>query len=225
MDWLANILSKLPLEQISDAVSSIIIWWSQLVEGVPPDMLPLYAYVGFSVVVLLLWLFVVKVLPAPFGGMSWLAIFAVLLTPSTAVGGSSEIAPASIGVIYGILMKEPGLAMQNLLPILVVFAFGLVLGFIWQVIKGIVEKSIEKSRDHAEIDQEQEVKLAAANYSEIVDSDTTMHSSESAAQHSGKSIPKAKQRVQERIKAGSAKTTIDSKADKASDINKTDINN
>ena len=58
MDWLANIVSILPLEKISDAVSQLTIWWSHLVANVPPEMLPLYAYVGFSVIVLLLWLFI-----------------------------------------------------------------------------------------------------------------------------------------------------------------------
>lgn len=147
MEWLRNIVINLPLDEISDSVSRLTIWWSNLVADVPPDMLPIYAYVGFSAIVLLLWLFIVRVLPSPLGGMSWLALFSILLAPGSAAGNTGEIAPASIGVIYGILMKEPGLALRSLLPILVVFSVGLVLGFIWQMIKNIVEKSADQSRE------------------------------------------------------------------------------
>ena len=177
MDWLANFIANLPLDEISDRLSELTRWWSNLVDGVPPDLLPLYAYVGFSVIVLLLWLFIVRVLPKPFGGMSWLAVFAVLLTPTTALGDTGDIAPASIAVVYGILMKDMGLVLSNLLPILVVFAVGLFLGFIWQVIKGLMDKAVEKSRQQALLDEqaereyaEEQLALASANYASVVDS-------------------------------------------------------
>lgn len=189
MDWLANIVSILPLEKISDAVSQLTIRWSHLVANAPPEMLPLYAYVGFSVIVLLLWLFIVKVLPSPLGGMSWLAVFAVLLTPSTAAGESGDIAPASIGVVYGILMKDPGLAMRSLLPILIVFSFGLVLGFIWQMIKSIVEKSSEKARQQAIAEERANVQLAAANYENLVVSETAVETNATTANSAATTAP------------------------------------
>ena len=168
MEWLRNIVINLPLDEISDSVSRLTIWWSNLVADVPPDMLPIYAYVGFSAIVLLLWLFIVRVLPSPLGGMSWLALFSILLAPGSAAGNTGEIAPASIGVIYGILMKEPGLALRSLLPILVVFSVGLVLGFIWQMIKNIVEKSADQSREQALADEKANMQLASANYVNLV---------------------------------------------------------
>nr|WP_241878342.1 hypothetical protein [Psychrobacter sp. PraFG1]UNK04814.1 hypothetical protein MN210_11625 [Psychrobacter sp. PraFG1] len=168
MEWLRNIVINLPLDDISDAASRLTIWWSHFVANVPPDMLPMYAYVGFSVMVLLLWLLVVRVLPSPFGGMSWLAVFAILLAPGSAAGETGDIAPASIGVIYGILMKEPGAAMRSLLPILVVFAVGLVLGFIWQMIKNAVESSAEQARQQAIADEKANMQLASANYVDLV---------------------------------------------------------
>lgn len=168
MEWLRNIVINLPLDEISDSVSRLTIWWSNLVADVPPDMLPIYAYVGFSAIVLLLWLFIVRVLPSPLGGMSWLALFSILLAPGSAAGNTGEIAPASIGVIYGILMKEPGLAVRSLLPILVVFSVGLVLGFIWQMIKNIVEKSADQSREQALADEKANMQLASANYVNLV---------------------------------------------------------
>lgn len=168
MEWLRSILINLPLDDISDKVSQLTIWWSNLVADVPPDMLPIYAYVGFSVVVLLLWLFIVRVLPSPLGGMSWLAVFSILLAPGSAAGDTGEIAPASIGVIYGILMKDPGAAMRSLLPILVVFSVGLALGFIWQLIKNSIEKSSEQARQQAAADERANLQMASANYIDLV---------------------------------------------------------
>lgn len=167
MDWLKNIINILPLETISNYLSDLTIWWSHLVADVPPEQLPLYAYVGFSILVLLLWLFVVRILPRPFGGMSWLALFAVLLTPSMALGDSGEIAPASIGVVYGILMKDSAAALAHLLPILVVFSVGLVLGFIWSMIRGLVATNMSKARQQAAQDERAQIQLSSGNYLDI----------------------------------------------------------
>ena len=171
MEWLRNIVINLPLDEISDSVSRLTIWWSHLVADVPAHMLPIYAYVGFSTIVLLLWLFIVRVLPKPLGGMSWLALFSILLAPGSAAGNTGEVAPASIGVVYGILMKDPGLALRSLLPILVVFAVGLTLGFIWQMIRNIIEKSADQSRQQALADERANMQLASANYVELVQGD------------------------------------------------------
>ena len=164
MDWLDNIIQILPLDAISDYLSDLIIWWSHMVADVPPEQLPLYAYVGFSVVVLLLWLLVVRVLPRPFGGMSWLALCAVLLTPSMALGDSGEIAPASIGVVYGVLMKDSASALGHLLPILVVFSVGLILGFIWNMIRGLVASNLKKAREQEAQDERAQMQLTTGNY-------------------------------------------------------------
>ena len=72
MDWLKNILQSLPLDKISDILGEIVIWWSQLVKDVPPADLPMYAYLGGSILVLLLWILVARMLPRPLGGMSWM---------------------------------------------------------------------------------------------------------------------------------------------------------
>ena len=167
MDWLDNIIKLLPLNSISDFLSDLTIWWSHLVADVPPEQLPLYAYVGFSVLVLLLWLLVVRVLPRPFGGMSWLALCAVLLTPSMALGDSGEIAPASIGVVYGVLMKDSAAALAHLLPILVVFSVGLILGFIWNMIRGLVASSLNKASQQAVQDERAQMQLSSGNYLDI----------------------------------------------------------
>lgn len=146
MNW---IIENLPLDDISDFLSQIIIWWSHLVQDVPAAQLPLYAYVGGAVLVLVLWLFVMRILPRPISGISWMVLFAVLMTPTTALGDTGEIAPASIAVVYSVLMKDYGMALSHLLPILVVMIAGLFLGFIWQLIRSAIESMLERSRQSA----------------------------------------------------------------------------
>ena len=208
MEWLRNIVINLPLDEISDSVSRLTIWWSNLVADVSPDMLPIYAYVGFSAIVLLLWLFIVRVLPSPLGGMSWLALFSILLAPGSAAGNTGEIAPASIGVIYGILMKEPGLALRSLLPILVVFSVGLVLGFIWQMIKNIVEKSADQSREQALADEKANMQLASANYVNLVQGEAEVQNEPELTKQK-REVPLAKEAAAESSLKSSSKPSLD----------------
>ncbi|WP_227674570.1 hypothetical protein [Psychrobacter jeotgali] len=164
MDWLKSILQLLPLDTISDILGEITIWWSQLVKDVPAADLPMYAYIGFTIIVLLLWLLVARMLPKPLGGMTWMLIFAVLLAPSTALGDPSQIAPASIAVIYALMMKDTAMAISNLLPILVVLVVGLFIGFVWQLIRGAFESSLDKARQRSAEDTKATMQLTTGNY-------------------------------------------------------------
>lgn len=164
MDWLKSILQSLPLDKISDLLGEIIIWWSQMVKGVPPADLPMYAYLGGSTIVLLLWILVARMMPRPLGGMSWMVIFAVLLAPGTALGDPSQIAPASISVVYAIMMKDIAGAVANSLPILMVLVVGLFVGFVWQLIRGAFESSLDKARRSTEEDAQANMQLATGNY-------------------------------------------------------------
>ena len=164
MDWLKNLLHSLPLEAISDILGEIAIWWGQLVKDVPAADLPMYAYLGGVIIVLVLWVLVARVLPRPLGGMSWMILFAVLLAPGTALGDPSVIAPASISVVYAIMMKDTAGAIANLLPILVVLVVGLFVGFVWQLIRGAFESSLDKARRHTSEDTQANMQLASGNY-------------------------------------------------------------
>ena len=164
MDWLKGLLNILPLEQLSDILGEIVIWWSQMVKNVPPDDLPMYAYLGGTFVVLILWILVARIMPKPLGGMSWMVLFAVLLAPGMALGEQGEIAPASISVVYAIMMKDTAAAVSNSLPILIVLALGLFIGFIWQLIRGAFESSLDKARRHSAEDAEANMQLASGNY-------------------------------------------------------------
>ena len=164
MDWLKSILQSLPLEKISDILGEIVIWWSQMVKGVPPADLPAYAYIGGGIVVLALWVLVARVLPRPLGGISWVILFAVLFAPGTALSDPSTIAPASISVIYAVMMKDIAGAVSNSLPILVVLVVGLFIGFIWQLIRGAFESSLAEARRRMALDNDANLQLASGNY-------------------------------------------------------------
>lgn len=164
MDWLKGIINSLPLEAISDILGEIAIWWGQLVKDVPPADLPMYAYLGGVVIVLVLWLLVARMLPRPLGGMSWMILFAVLLAPGTALGDPSVIAPASIAVVYAIMMKDTAGAITNMLPILVVLVVGLFVGFVWQLIRGAFESSLDKARSRTAEDTQATMQLTTGNY-------------------------------------------------------------
>lgn len=164
MDWLKNILYSLPLDAISDILGEIIIWWGQLVKDVPVADLPMYAYLGGVIIVLVLWLLVARILPRPLGGMSWMILFAVLLAPGTALGDPSVIAPASISVVYAIMMKDVSGAIANMLPIMVVLFVGLFVGFVWQLIRGAFESSLDKARSRTAQDAQENMQLASGNY-------------------------------------------------------------
>ncbi len=164
MDWLKNIVHLLPLEAISDILGEVAIWWGQMVKDVPPADLPMYAYLGGVVIVLVLWLLVARMLPKPLGGMSWMVLFAVLLAPGTALNDPSVLAPASIHVVYSIMMKDFAGAIAGMVPILVVLVAGLFVGFIWQLIRGAFESSLDKARRSSAEDTQATMQLTTGSY-------------------------------------------------------------
>lgn len=134
-------MALISLDQIGSVIGEIVVWWTQLVKGIPPDSLPMTAYVGFSIIVLLLWIVVVRVLPKTLAGLSWIILFAILLTPTTSLGTPPEMAPASIAVVYGILMKDSSIIFNSLLPIMIVITVGCILGFLWQIVRMGLDKT------------------------------------------------------------------------------------
>lgn len=134
-------MAIISLDQIGSVLGEIVVWWTQLVKGVPPESLPMTAYIGFSIVVLLLWILVVRILPKTLAGLSWIILFAILLTPTTSLGTPPDIAPASVGVVYGILLNDNSIVFNSLLPIMVVITVGCVLGFLWQIVRMGLDKN------------------------------------------------------------------------------------
>ncbi len=92
-------------------------------------------YVLGSILALWLWHKVVRPLPRPLGGMSWMMVFAILMSPTVTDGPNGQIAPAVIGLLFGVISKNKELILSSLLPMLLVLGCGFIVGFVIQRIR------------------------------------------------------------------------------------------
>ena len=112
-------------------------WWVSLFEGVPEYPLAVSVYIGGSVLALLIWLRVVRMLPHPVGAMSWVVMFAVLFAPTVTEGEDAQLAPAVIGLMFGVITKDQSLMLKSALPILLMIGLGFVLGFLYERLRRV----------------------------------------------------------------------------------------
>ncbi|MGE8684975.1 MAG: hypothetical protein ACN6OV_10925 [Acinetobacter sp.] len=102
-----------------------------VLDSIPESSIAITVYLGGAVIALLCWYGLMKRVPKPFGGIGWLLVFAILLTPTVSEGTNASIAPAIFGLIFGVLTKDQPLVWANLSLILFVVGIGLVLGYFW----------------------------------------------------------------------------------------------
>lgn len=100
-------------------------------DNIPEYHIAITVYYGGSLLVLWLWYLIAKSLPKPLGGMTWILLFAILLAPTISEGVNAKIAPATVGLLVGIITDEDKLIWANLIPILFVAALGFFLGYLW----------------------------------------------------------------------------------------------
>ena len=113
-------------------------WWYSflsLFDAIPEDALAITVYVGGAIIALWCWYNIARRLPSPIGGMTWIVLFAFLATPTVSEGQNAELAPAIIGLIFGILTKEQPLIWANLALILFVAGIGFLVGYFWSKYK------------------------------------------------------------------------------------------
>lgn len=145
MEWFKDFLKSLPLEEISEQLAKLVMWWSKMVQDVPADELPLRVYLIGSIIVCFLWYFIARILPRPVNTMSWIVIISVLFTPAVSLGTNAEIVPACVGIVYSILMKNGHDVIMNILPILTMIITSFFLVFMWQVVQlTLVENSQQR---------------------------------------------------------------------------------
>lgn len=104
--------------------------WAVL-DSIPEDSIAITVYLLGSLIILACGYAVAKRLPKPAGGISWVVVFAVLLTPTVSEGSNASIAPAIFGMLFGMLTKDQPLVWLNLSLILFVTGIGLVIGYFW----------------------------------------------------------------------------------------------
>ena len=98
---------------------------------IPEGVIALAAYGIGAIIALWCWWRLMRRLPTTFGAISWLVVFAILVTPTVSEGPNASVAPAIFGLLFGVLTKDSPLIWSNLSLILFVVGLGLVIGYCW----------------------------------------------------------------------------------------------
>ena len=99
--------------------------------SIPEESIAVAVYLLGSLVALWCWYSIAMRLPRLIGGVTWLFMFAVLLTPTVSAGNNASLAPAIFGLIFGVLTKDHTLMWSNLSYILFTLGLGLLVGYCW----------------------------------------------------------------------------------------------
>ncbi|WP_419224648.1 hypothetical protein [Acinetobacter sp. A2] len=99
--------------------------------SIPETAIAIAVYLLGSTIILWCWYAIAKRLPNPLGGITWIMLFAILLTPTVSEGSNAALAPAIFGLLFGVLTKEMPLVWANLSAILFVIGLGLLIGYFW----------------------------------------------------------------------------------------------
>lgn len=100
-------------------------------DDVPEYAIAVIAYFGSALFILWGWYQLGKYLPRTFAGMTWIILFALIFSPTLSEGDNAKIAPAVVGLMFGLITHEKTLIWTNLIPILVITALGFFLGYLW----------------------------------------------------------------------------------------------
>ena len=100
-------------------------------DSIPETAIAVSVYLLGSAIILWCWYEIAKRLPNPLGGITWIVLFAILLTPTVSEGSNAALAPAIFGLLFGVLTKEMPLVWSNLSAILFVIGLGLLVGYFW----------------------------------------------------------------------------------------------
>ena len=120
------------LDQFLESIEPAWNAWTSLFDQVPEYPLAVSIYLGGSALALLLWIRVARALPRPFGGMSWVVLMAILLTPTITAGANAKLAPAVVGLGLAIVSKQTDQMVTYLLPMLAVMGVGFLVGFLME---------------------------------------------------------------------------------------------
>ena len=119
-----------------------------MLDAIPEQSIAIAVYLLGSALVLACWYGIAIRLPRILGGLSWIVVFAVLLTPTASDGNNASIAPAFFGIVFGVLTKDTPLILLNASLILFVVGLGAIIGYLWTKYtanKAVIEKNKESS--------------------------------------------------------------------------------
>lgn len=98
---------------------------------IPEETIAITVYLLGSLMILACWYGIAKRLPRLLGGLTWIILFALLMTPTVSNTNNASVSPAIFGVIFGVLTKDYPVLWANLSLIFFVVGLGCVLGYLW----------------------------------------------------------------------------------------------
>lgn len=110
----------------------LTVFWNNfldLFDAIPEESIAVTVYILGAIIIMWCWTSIMRRLPKTLGGILWVVLFALIATPTISEGPNSELAPASFGLLFGILTKDSVLIWSNLSLILFVIGLGLMLGY------------------------------------------------------------------------------------------------
>lgn len=125
---------------VLDQNSGIVSQFTGSLDAIPEGVIALTVYALGSLIVLWCWYEIAKRLPKPLGGMTWVMLFAILLTPTVSVGTNASLAPATFGLIFGVLTKDMPLVWSNAALLACVTALGWLVGYFYALYQAKQQK-------------------------------------------------------------------------------------
>ena len=123
------------METILYLIQRVLDFWDVLTRYFDPELLPMGAYVICSAIALSLWWFALSLAPERFRRLLWALAAAILISPTVTAGGTPQLAPANVGMLYGLATENALLWQTNLLVMVLVFFVVLVLQQLWLEIR------------------------------------------------------------------------------------------
>lgn len=108
----------------------LTVFWNHfldLFDVLPEDSLAITVYIVGAIIIMWCWTSIMRRLPATLGCILWMVVFALIATPTISEGPNSELAPATFGLLFGVLTKDSVLIWSNLSLILFVIGLGLII--------------------------------------------------------------------------------------------------
>ena len=115
-------------------------------DAIPEGLIAILVYGLGTLLVLWCWAGIARCLPKTLGGITWIILFAILVTPTVSAGDNASIAPAIFGVLFGVLTKDLPLIWTNLALILTVIGLGCFIGLCWS--KYVEKKAVFAKNQH-----------------------------------------------------------------------------
>lgn len=124
----------------------IAIWGAffSLFDGIPEYAFAVVFYLLGSIFMLWGWFSISKPFPRTLRITFGIFMFAVLLTPTISEGTNAAIAPATFGLLFGLLTKEMYLVWVNLASIIFVIAIGCLLMYCYSYYINYRNRQISK---------------------------------------------------------------------------------